>query len=111
MEESDVEREIHFYCITMRNNDRPADVGMSKFELRFKQPHLEPVKMEQVEDCIHHAVVRVIGEVREFKYMYVRLGYHTDLEEEKLSEQEKSRGKKFAGLASIFDFLEKDLFM
>ena len=72
-------------------------VARTKFEIRFKQPHMDRgVRMTHIDDNIHYSTVTVPADVKEFKYMYIRLGFDSALEAEELSEQDKTRGKKFA---------------
>lgn len=65
--------------------------------------------MSRPDDHVYYITVKLPERAKEFKYTYVRLGMKNEaLNQEELSEVEKSRGKKFAKLATFFDFLEKD---
>lgn len=47
----------------------------TKFELAFEKPaNIGKVNMLRIDDMIHYASIRVPGEVKEFKYRYLRMG-------------------------------------
>ena len=66
----EIQKEVHFYCY-LRSE------GVSKVELRFKQPADSVIfEMTKVEECIYYTVVKLPEDCKECKYTYVKIGTH-----------------------------------
>ena len=100
-------KDTHFYAYLKSE-------GVTKVEIRFKQPQLETesYEMTKIEEGIYYNMVRIPEDWLECKYSYVKTTMQQTLQETIAvkTEIEASKKGRLLKLNSIFDFPEEKIF-